>query len=33
VRVLGGFPVLYGEAWEAYEEDELDDLSVDDPEK
>jgi len=32
VRVLGGFPVLYGEAREAYEEDELDDLSVDDPE-
>jgi hypothetical protein len=31
VRVLGGFPVLQVDAWEAYGEDELDDLSVDDP--
>jgi len=27
------FPVLYSEAWEAYEEHEIDDLEVDDPEQ
>lgn len=33
MSIVEATPVLYGEAWEAYEEDELDHLSADDPDE